>query len=99
MHHCVSKIEGPQNWFPEAAVMAPSLSEFKPYGLVSGSLVRSRELGSMILMGPFQLEIFYDSMISTVVYDKYITSHVAFLAQYAQIAYFFQSINDLSHLK
>lgn len=33
------------------------------------------------------------------VYDKYITSHIAFLAQYAQIAYFFHSINDLRHLK
>ena len=33
------------------------------YGLVLGSPVRSRELESMILTGPFQLEIFYDSMI------------------------------------
>jgi len=31
------------------------------YGLVLGSPARSRELDSMILMGPFQLEIFYDS--------------------------------------
>jgi len=37
-----------------------------PYGRagnVLGSLVRSRELDSMILMDPFQLEIFYDSKV------------------------------------
>jgi len=35
------------------------------YDLVLGSPARSRELDSMMLMGPFQLDIFYESMIST----------------------------------
>jgi len=34
------------------------------YGLVLGSPARNRELDSMILLGPFQLEIFCDSMIN-----------------------------------
>lgn len=31
--------------------------------IVLGGPVRSRKLGLMILMGPFQLDILYDSMI------------------------------------
>lgn len=34
---------------------------FLPYGLVLGSCMRGRELDSVFLMGPFQLEIFCDS--------------------------------------
>lgn len=52
-------------------VVDPSLPEctesmdcaLKLHGLVLVSLVRSRELDLMILMGPFQLQIFYDPMI------------------------------------
>lgn len=36
------------------------------YGLVLGSPATSRELDSMILMGPCQLEIFYNSILYTV---------------------------------
>jgi len=57
------------NWLPTELVTAPSLSEFKEHlnddeshGLVLGSPVKSGELNSMNLMGPFQLEILYDSM-------------------------------------
>ena len=54
---------------PQELFMPPSVSEFKEqrddslksYGLVLGSPVRSRELDLMILMGSFQLEIFYES--------------------------------------
>ena len=56
---------------PREVVTAPSLSEFEEClddalsadGLVLGSPARSRELDSMSLMGPFQLEMFYDCMI------------------------------------
>lgn len=47
------------------AVMAPGLLDFREpadNGSVSGSPAKSRELNSMILMVPFRLEIFYDSM-------------------------------------
>lgn len=50
-------------------VIAPRLAELKEhpddalrrYGLVLGSSARSRELDLMILTGPCQLEIVYDS--------------------------------------
>ena len=63
------RVVGHWNRLPRKVFVAPSLSEFKEcldnvsYGLVLESPVRSRELDSMILMGPFQLEIFYDSVI------------------------------------
>lgn len=52
-----------------------------------------------LLMVFVQLEIFHDYMVSTVVYDKYITSHIGLLVQVIQITYFFQSKNDLIYLK
>jgi len=42
---------------------------FTLYDLVLGSHVRSRELNS-ILMGPFQLELFYDPMMSVEFYPQ-----------------------------
>jgi len=49
-------------------VTAPSPSEFKDclddvLHLDLGSLTKSKELDSMIIMGPFQLKIVYDSTI------------------------------------
>ena len=66
------RVVGHWNRLPRAVVTAPNLSELKEHlddalsrDLVLGSPVRSRELDSMILLGPFQLEIFYDSMINS----------------------------------
>lgn len=53
------------------------------HGLVSDP-VRSREVDFLILLGSFQIEILCDSMVSTVAYGKYNTSHVAFLERYVQ---------------
>lgn len=58
-----------RNRLPREVVTAPRLAEIKEHmdnalnGLVLGSPARSRELGTVILMGPFHLEIFcsYDS--------------------------------------
>lgn len=51
---------------PREAVTAPSSgsvwTRLSPYGLISGGPARSRELDSMALMDPFQLELFCDSM-------------------------------------
>lgn len=65
-----------QHWnrLPRAAVTAPSLTEFKKcLGNTLGHVVRfwggpleSWELSSMILVGPSQLRLFYDSMTAQV---------------------------------
>ena len=65
------KVVGHWNRLPRKVVMAPSHVRVQgasgrcswSYGLVLGSPERSSELDSMILTGPFQLKIFYDSMI------------------------------------
>jgi len=61
------------NSVPREVVMKPSLCEFKEHldnelsHVVLGSPMRSRELDSVILMGPFQLEIFCDSIDTSLV--------------------------------
>ena len=45
-------------------VQGASRQRSQSYGLVLGSPARSRELDSMILMGPLQLKILYDSTTS-----------------------------------
>lgn len=42
--------------------MAPRSTCSYSYGLVLGSPVRNKELGLMILTGPFQIEIYHGSM-------------------------------------
>jgi len=58
------RVLGQWNRLPRAVVMAPRLSEFMEcLDDALSPIARSRELVSMILMGPFQLQIFFDSTI------------------------------------
>jgi len=59
------RVDDHWNRLPREVVTVPRLSEFRQHlddalscGLVLGSPARSINLGLMILMGPFQLQIF-----------------------------------------
>lgn len=64
-----ARVVGLLNRLLREVVMAPNLSEFKAHlddtlshDLILGSPARKRELDTMIFMGPFHLEMFYDSV-------------------------------------